>query len=206
VERIRRLAREQPRGHLIIEELDPATTSADDERLREHGHGQAFLELHRARLGRWTALRDVSHTGSSLDYFFARYGSLTWLVSRAISDGLPMFHSGNASGGGWCCLELVDVAYDTSSAAAAYPGRGYERGRIFHGGWGGPGYILDTRVASPTGEHPIYPFSAAAPIADRDLMPLEPIDPSAIEPFGFWLERHIHGLIAELERRLPFAS
>jgi hypothetical protein len=206
VARVRRLAREQPRGHFLVEELDPAASPADAERLREHGHDQAFLDLHRARLGRWAALPDVPRTGSSLAYFFARYGSLTWIVSRVISDGLPMFHCGNASGGGWCCLELVDAAHDTSAAAAAYPGRGYERGRVFHGGWGGPGYILDTRVTSPTGEHPIYPFSDAAPIADRDLMPPEPVDPSAIEPFGFWLERHVHGLVSELERRLPFVS
>ena len=205
VERVRRLAREHPRGHFLVEELAPASP-ADDLRLREHGLDGAFLELHRARLGRWAALPDVPRTGSSLVYFFARYGSLTWIVSRVISEGLPMFHSGNASGGGWCCLELVDAAHDTSGAAAAYPGRGYERGRVFHGGWGGPGYILDTRVASPTGEHPIYPFSDAVPIADRGLMPPEPIDPAAIEPFGFWLECHVHGLVSELESRLPFVS
>jgi hypothetical protein len=206
VERARRLAREQPRGHFLIEDLDPAARPADAERVREHGLDDAFFEQYRARLGRWAKLLDVPRTGSSLAYFFARYGSLTWVVSRVISDGLPMFHSGNASAGPWCCIELVDTAHDTSAAAAAYPGRGYERGRVFHGGWGGPGYILDTRVANAAGEHPIYPFSDRVPIADRDQMPVQPIEPSAIEPFGFWLERQIHGLIAELERRLPFVG
>ena len=41
---------------------------------------------------------------------------------------------------------------------------------------------------------------------DRDLMPPEPIDPAAIEPFGFWIKRHVHGLVAEFEHRLPFVS
>jgi len=206
VERARRLAREQPRGHFLVEDLDPAARPADAERVREHGYDEAFLELYRARFGRWATLPDVLSTGSSLAYFFARYGSMTWVVSRVISDGLPMFHSGNASSGPWCCLELVDLARDTSGVEDAYPGRGYERGRVFHGGWAGPGYILDTRVASESGEHPIYPFSDGAPIAERDLMPVQPIEPSAIEPFGFWLERQVHGLVAELECRLPFVS
>src|SRR5262249_3283070 len=135
VERIRRLVREQPRGHFLVEELDPAARSCDAERLREHGYGDFFLDMHRHRLGRGAALPDAPRAGSSLAYFFARYGSLTRIVDGTISDGLPTFYCGNVSGGGWSCLELEDIDYDTSGADGCYPGRGYARGRVFHGGW-----------------------------------------------------------------------
>ena len=206
VERIRRLAREHPRGHFLVEELDPEARPADAERLREHGYEQLFLDLHRGRFGRWAELPDIQRTGSSLDYFFARYGSLTWIIASAISDGLPMFHCGNVRGGGWCCLEIADLPHDTAGTAITYPGRGYEQARVFHGGWGRSGYALDTRVASATSEHPIYPYSDDVPIEERDQLPAQPIPPGDIEPFGFWFERHVHGLVSEIQRRLPFVN
>jgi hypothetical protein len=204
VERIRRLVRE-PRGHFLVEELDPAR-AGDAQRLQQHGHGKFFIDLHSDKFGRWAELPDLPRTGSSLDYFFARYGSLTWIVSGAIADGLPMFLCGNLSGGGWCCLELDDLDYDTSGAADCHPDRGYESGRVFHGGWGDSGYIMDTRVASASGEHPIYAFCDDGPIDESDQMPEQPDQAAPIEPFGFWLERHVHELVSEIEHRLPFVN
>jgi len=82
--------------------------------------------------------------------------------------------------------QLEDTAYDTSGAADCQPDRGYDRARVRHGGWGRSGYILDTRIASATGEHPIYPFCDDGPIDDCDLLPEQPIAPALIEPFGLW--------------------
>lgn len=77
---------------------------------------------------------------------------------------------------------------------------------MFHGGWGRYGYIMDTRVASATCEHPIHPFSDDGPIDHDDLMPETPVDPAEIEPFGYWLERHVHELVSEISHRLPFIN
>jgi len=65
---------------------------------------------------------------------------------------------------------------------------------------------MDTRVTSETGEHPIYPFCDDGAIEEQDLMPEVPIAPDGIEPFGSWLERHVHQLIGTLRVRLPYVN
>lgn len=203
VEQIRALTRSQPRGHFVIEERDPVRDAAV---LDELGYGEFFIDMHRESFDRWSAIAAAPRAGSSFEYFLARYRSLTWIVGSCVASGLPTFYCGNVSGGGWCCLELADLDYDTSGADGLYPDRGYARGRVFHGGWGRYGYIMDTRVASAAGEHPIYRFSDDGPIDRDDLMPETPADPAAIEPFGCWLERHVHELVSEISHRLPFVN
>jgi hypothetical protein len=97
-------------------------------------------------------------------------------------------------------------AVDGPSARFDLSGARLASGRVFHGGWGRDGYIMDTRAASASGEHPIYPFCDDGAIEEDDLMPEAPVDPAAIEPFRFWLERHVHELVSEISHRLPFVN
>ena len=34
----------------------------------------------------------------------------------------------------------------------------------------------------------------------------QPISPAALEPFGLWLERHVPGLVSEIQHRPPFVN
>lgn len=201
VERVRALRRRYPRGHFLVEELDPVR---DADTLSAFGYGKSFVEMHAGKFDRWNAIPEAIREGSSFEYFLTRYGSLTWIVSGAIDRGLPMFYCGNVTGGGWCCLEVGDIDVDLSVLDEGYPGLGYGEARAFHGGWGQTGYLFDRRVASMTGEHPIYPFSLDGPM--DDLMPETPIDPEGIEPFGHWLEREVHAIASELVHRLPYVQ
>src|SRR5262249_22127556 len=115
VARARALVAAQPNGQFLVEELD-LDVPADRARLASQGYGEFFIDVHADKFRRWASIGDAPRRGSSLDYFFARYGSLTWIVDGAISTGLDTFYCGNVSGGGWSCLELVDQGYDTSGA------------------------------------------------------------------------------------------
>lgn len=197
--RIRALRAQYPHGHFCVEEIDPVRDKAI---LDDHGYGAFFREMHEEGFGRWAAIPEAPCTGSSFEYFLARYQSVTWIIANAISTGLPMFYCGNVSGGGWCCLDVGDLAVDLEDTAASHPGRGYETARVFHGGWGRTGYLFDRRVATPTGEHPIYEICLDGPI--DELMPEQPVEPDTIEAFGHWLEREVHVIASELVHRLPY--
>ncbi len=197
--RIQMLRATYPVGHFVVEELDPVR---DADVLRRHGHDKFFTDMHAETFGRWTSIRDAPRAGSSFDYFLARYRSVTWIVASEMSQGLPMFYCGNVSGGGWCCLEVGDLGVDLEEFDKAHPGLGYATARVFHGGWGCTGFVFDQRVASPTGEHPSYPFSLDGPT--DDLMPAQPVDSIEIEAFGHWLEREVHKIGSEIVHRLPF--
>ncbi|MDX2090464.1 MAG: hypothetical protein SFX73_21580 [Kofleriaceae bacterium] len=197
--RIRELRAQYPAGHFCVEEIDPTRDAAILER---HGYSEFFCEMHAERFGRWASIPEAPRTGSSFEYFLARYQSVTWIIADPISTGLPMFYCGNVSGGGWCCLEIGDLEVDLEDTAEVHPGRGYEIARVFHGGWGRTGYLFDRRVATPTGEHPIYEICLDGAI--DELMPEQPTAPETIEAFGHWLEREVHQIASELAHRLPY--
>jgi hypothetical protein len=191
-----------PRAHFVVEALRRPEDRATWEAL---GYGDYFEREHETKFGRWRALgadpAPPDRTRSSFAYFLARYGSITWIVSSAADDGLAMFYCGNTSGGGWCCLEVGAINVDLEMLEDEHPGLGYGQARPFHGGWGRTGYLFDTRSATTTGEHAIAPFTLDGPM--EDLLDAAPTAPAAIEPFGFWLEREVHHILAQLAPRLP---
>jgi hypothetical protein len=200
---LRDLARDFAFGHFLVEDVTrDAKILTSLGYGTDNGHGKFFQEMHSEKFARWAMPSDAPRTGSSYDYFLKRWGTLTWIVSGELDEGLPMFYSGNVSGGGWCALELGHDLGDATMYADERPGHGYDQALCFHGGWGRTGYIFDRRVASPTGEWAIYPLCLDGPQDDDppadDALP----DPASIEPFGFWLERNVLSMIATLRPRL----
>ncbi len=197
---IRELHRRYPRGHFVIEAID-LKNEADRARVSSHvGTEKYFLEMHEPTFNRWATLGPAARQGSSWRYFQEKYGSLTWIVGD-LTAGLSTFACGNVSGGGKCCLQLGET-YDCSHYEDIEPGRGYDRAIVFHGGWPRDGFVMDTRVASPTGEFAIYGFCDDGPMPEwlptADALPA----PETIRPFGFWLEEHARPIIETLRGRL----
>lgn len=199
VEALRQLARDYPRGHLLVEELD---LRSDGARLAELGLGDFFVDMHEHRIGRWRDLPGPERVGSSYAYFLARYATLTWIIAPALDHQLPTFLCGNVSGGGWSPLEIGEGLADASPLADERPGHGYEDALVFHGGWGRTGYLFDRRQASPTGEWAIYPICLDGPQDEDPPADDELDDPASIEPFGFWFEREVYALVEVIRPRL----
>ncbi len=200
---LRSLTREYPRGHFLVEELDPQRDAAQ---LEAMGYDEFFIDMHTASFNRWQRLPEPPREGSSFAYFIARYGSLTWIVSPALDHQLPTFYCGNVSGGGWSALQLGEELGDAEPLADETPGHGYEHALVFHGGWGRTGYFFDRRQASPTGEWSIHPICLDGPQEEDPPADGELADPSTIEPFGVWLERHVHELVETIRPRLAAIS
>ncbi len=199
IERLRALTREFPKGHFLVEELDPIVEA---KRLEAMGYEQFFIDMHEARFGRWRLLPAVARAGSSYAYFLARYGTLTWIVDGALDHGLPTFYCGNVSGGGWSALELGEDLGEADLLADETPDHGYEDGLVFHGGWGRTGYFFDRRQANAEGEWAIYPICLDGP-QDTDPPADDALpDPATIEPFGIWLEREVFELVETIRPRL----
>jgi hypothetical protein len=188
-----------PSGHAVVELLDAnlaivrnprgwiepragEPNAADLERLKSVDVSREFFgEMHAGRFGRWHARPTSEAPGpSSFDYFVHTYQTLTWVVRTG-----GAFYSGNVSGGGSCLIELRRDEYDCRELAEQNDGRipGLAEGLVFHGGWhDGNSFIFDRRTTSSDGEWAIFPFGEGEP-----QLPLQPVEPEHIVPFGFWL-------------------
>lgn len=202
IAKLRAFADAYPRGQLVVELVPRPNLASAAAELDE---GALFARMHRAKAGRWLrGARRAPRGTSSFAYFLARYGTLTWVVSPELDA--RGFLCGNVSGGGWGVLE-IGPSFNKSAGIAELArmkelaGHGFDRAIAFHGGWGHRGYIMDGRITSPDGEHPIYSFDIDQPAAG---LPHESRlrRGRKVEPFGIWLGREVNGLIRDLRPRL----
>jgi hypothetical protein len=192
------LHRRIPTVHFVTELLDmPGDRARVEESERYADH---FLDMHAERVGRRRSARPgaLSTDASSWEYFARVYGSITWILHGDAGAELAMFSCGNVSGGGWSCLEVDSAGtYDTEEHADAVDNPELAEVFVFHGGWHTDrSYAFDKRVRSASGEHPVVPFSDML-----DCLP-PPASPTAVEPFGMWLYRHVSDLAGQAEENL----
>jgi predicted DNA-binding WGR domain protein len=189
-----------PQGQMVVElvaekDAKAALAAIDEEKF--------FFDMHKSKLGGWLGtLRKPSSAKNSFDYFIKKYGSLTWALSSDIEA--RTFQMGNVSGGGNGILELGSDFNDDcglEQIAENRPEQGFETGLVFHGGWGSGGYIMDKRVTSKDGEHPIYYFCGED---EESSMPSDKKlnKKMKVEPFGFWLQAKINEIMEEIEPEL----
>ncbi|MFF1651005.1 hypothetical protein [Streptomyces sp. NPDC058240] len=192
------LHRRIPTAHFVTELLD---VPQDQARVEEsEGHANFFLDMHAKRVGRWRSAQPGTPRAdeSSWDYFARIYASITWVLHSEACAGLDMFYCGNVSGGGWSCLEIDSAGtYDTDDHADAVDNPELAELFVFHGGWHyDQSFAFDQRVCSPSGEHPVVPFSDTL-----ECLP-PPALPSTVEPFGMWLYHRVSDLAEQAERNL----
>lgn len=187
-----------PKGHAVLERLDPKRDRARIEDLGEGG--SFFLRMHKDHLGAWNkrAAAKPDRKRSSFDYFAARYGSATWIVDSNLDVDLPGFLVGEVSGGGYSHFAIdARGTYEIEGLAKAMRMPELTSLFVFHeGAHHGYAFAFDRRAKDGKGEHPIVPF-------DEGSLEL-PADPAKakIQPFGLWLYAHVRKVARAIEPAL----
>ncbi len=200
IDELKAFFQKYPQGQIVIEQVDPKESKAALENVSEE---KFFFDMHKLKFGRWLSKKKKpAKVKNSFDYFTRVYGTLTWAIGYDIKA--DTFLMGNVSGGGRGVLEIADDFNGDCSLeqiAENHPDHGFEGGKVFHGGWGSGGYIMDTRITSKEGEHPIYYFCGED--EDSNMLHTESINKKmTVQPFGFWLKEKVEEIIETLEPQL----